>query len=69
MHDLAHVTALPREQVLGLVPFVDLVNHGFGTVNNNKMVMRMPARLRSYTVAAPTRLRPDTEKSKKRALD
>lgn len=29
------------------------VNHGFGVRNNNKMVMRMPARLRSYVVSAP----------------
>jgi hypothetical protein len=42
-----------EEEILGLIPFVDLVNHGFTVKNNNQMVMRMPQKLRSYSVAAP----------------
>jgi hypothetical protein len=45
--------SIVEKTILGMLPFIDLANHGFGVVNTNAMRKEMPSEFLSYVVNSP----------------
>jgi len=50
-----------NQVLLGMVPMIDLANHGHAVVNNNELRMQKPSNVLSYVVRAPVDIRGGTE--------